>query len=52
MRIFLPPTSRQWQLPVTALAAPKKVNFMGHLPVFLCYYSKRFRAGCKGPWLC
>ena len=34
MRIFRPCTSRQWQLPVTALAAPKKVSFMGYPSLF------------------
>lgn len=33
-RIFFPPHSTQWQLPVTALAAPKKVSFNKAPPCF------------------
>ena len=47
-RIFFPPHSTQWQLPVTALAAPKKVSFMGHLLVqFLQGYCTPKTSRCK-----
>ena len=45
---LLSPHSTQWQLPVTALAAPKKVSFMGHLLVqFLQGYCTPKTSRCK-----
>ena len=49
MRMRFPLTSTQWQLPVTALAAPKNVSFMGHLLCFFGHlHSTPWPPPCKG----